>query len=99
MGLDGGTLDVLKPLAESGRLPNIAALMRGGVHAKLNSTILHHSAPAWTSFATGKNPGKQWRIIGFTKIQRNTYKLALANGASNRARTVWQHLSDSSART
>jgi predicted AlkP superfamily phosphohydrolase/phosphomutase len=93
LGLDGATFDVLKPLAEGGRLPNIAALMRGGVHAKLNSTILHHSAPAWTSFATGKNPGKHG-IIGFTKIQRNTYKVGLVNGASNRARTMWQHLSE-----
>lgn len=91
LGLDGATFDVMRPLLQQGKLPHIASLMQGGVHGKLISTVLHHSAPAWTSFATGKNPGKHG-IIGFTKIQNHSHKLTLVNGSMNKARTLWEHL-------
>ena len=57
IGLDGATFDVIEPLIKNGDLPNIASIMKGGVSAELNSTFFPQSAAAWTSFATGKNPG------------------------------------------
>lgn len=91
LGLDGATFDLIDPLIEKGELPNLASIMKKGVRAKLNSTIPHHSAPAWTSFATGKNPGKHG-ILGFTRIVPNSYKLELVYGSHNRARTMWDVL-------
>jgi len=93
LGLDGATFDILKPLIEEGAMPNLAAVMRQGVHAKLNSTILHHSPPAWTSFSTGKNPGKHG-VLGFTKMSPTSYKLDLVYGSHNREKTMWEVLGD-----
>ncbi len=58
IGLDGATFDLIKPWAKKGIMPNIERLLENGVHSNLRSVRPHCSAPAWTSFATGKNPGK-----------------------------------------
>lgn len=58
IGLDGGTLDIMRPLAEAGRLPTFRRLMEEGAWGVLESTIPPVTPPAWASFMTGKNPGK-----------------------------------------
>lgn len=58
IGLDGGTLDVIRPWAEAGELPTFQRLLTEGVSGPLKSTIPAFSPPAWTSFMTGVNPGK-----------------------------------------
>ena len=58
IGLDGATFDLLTPWSEAGHLPNVRRLLEEGAHGTLKSTIPSTTLPAWTSFATGKNPGK-----------------------------------------
>jgi predicted AlkP superfamily phosphohydrolase/phosphomutase len=58
IGLDGATWTVLTPWLEDGSLPNLASLRQAGCWGELLSTIPPLSAPAWSTFATGKNPGK-----------------------------------------
>lgn len=58
IGLDGATFDLLKPWSEAGYLPNLCRLLQEGAHGVLKSTVPSTTLPAWTSFATGKNPGK-----------------------------------------
>jgi predicted AlkP superfamily phosphohydrolase/phosphomutase len=58
IGLDGATFDLIKPWTEAGYLPNFDRLLQEGTHGVLKSTIPFTTLPAWTSFATGKNPGK-----------------------------------------
>jgi len=58
IGLDGVTWDLIKPWAKEGKLPTLKKLMESGVYCDLESTIPPLTAPAWVSFATGKNPGK-----------------------------------------
>ena len=58
IGLDGATLDLIRPWAEEGKLPQLARMMREGVSGELRSTVPPVTAPAWTSFMTGKNPGR-----------------------------------------
>jgi predicted AlkP superfamily phosphohydrolase/phosphomutase len=58
IGLDGATFDLMGPWAHRGHLPNLRRLMSEGAHGILRSTIPWYTAPAWVSFATGKNPGK-----------------------------------------
>jgi predicted AlkP superfamily phosphohydrolase/phosphomutase len=58
VGLDGATWDLVGPWAEAGHLPTIAALMKRGIHGPLESVFPPVTAPAWTSFYTGSNPGK-----------------------------------------
>lgn len=58
IGLDGGTLDVIRPWAEAGELPTFQRLLAEGIAGPLKSTIPTGSPAAWTSFMTGVNPGK-----------------------------------------
>jgi predicted AlkP superfamily phosphohydrolase/phosphomutase len=70
IGLDGLTFDVINPLLDAGRLPNLARLRAEGIAAPLHSTYPDTSAPAWTSCRTGVNPGKHglfsfWRVVNY----------------------------------
>ena len=58
IGLDGATWNILKPWAETDKLPHIKRMMEEGIWGKLESTFPPVTGPAWVSFATGKNPGK-----------------------------------------
>ncbi|HEX2980941.1 MAG TPA: alkaline phosphatase family protein [Anaerolineaceae bacterium] len=58
IGLDGATWTVLSPWIEDGTLPNLARLRNAGCWGELRSTLPPLTAPAWSSFLTGKNPGK-----------------------------------------
>lgn len=58
IGLDGGTYEILKPLAEEGVMPNFKRLLEKGSHSVLESTMPPMTGTAWTTFATGKSPGK-----------------------------------------
>ncbi len=78
LGLDGATFDVIRPLAEAGRLPHLSAWMRSGVCAPLRSTLPPMSFPAWSSFATGLGPGRHG-IFDFTQKQPGAYRVRFVN--------------------
>ncbi len=93
IGWDGATFDLVRPWAEQGKLPNIARLLETGGHGPLRSTIPPWTFPAWTSFMTGKNPGKHG-IFDFFRPRAGSYHLEYVNGSHRRARTFWQILSE-----
>jgi len=94
IGIDGATFDLLKPWMEIGHLPTLSGLVKGGASCALQSTLPPNSAPAWTSFMTGMNPGKH-SIYGFTRVEpENGYEIKVNSGATRYARTVWQYLSE-----
>jgi predicted AlkP superfamily phosphohydrolase/phosphomutase len=93
IGLDGATFDNVRPWTEQGRLPTFKRLLDGGVHGPLRSTFPPVTAPAWTSFMTGKNPGKHG-LYHFIEPQPNSYDLRYTNARSRMAPTVWRMLSD-----
>lgn len=74
IGLDGGTLEVIRPWAEAGELPTFRRLLDEGVSGPLKSTIPAFSPPAWTSFMTGVNPGKHG-TFDFLKRRSGGYDL------------------------
>ncbi len=80
LGLDGADWNVLRPLAQAGRLPNLAAWLRVGVAAPLPSTTPPMSFPAWSSFATGLAPGHHG-IFDFTQKQPGAYRIQFVNAA------------------
>ena len=91
IGIDGGTFDLIRPWTEAGELPNLARLMAGGIHGPLESTLPPITAPAWTTFATGKNPGKH-SVFDFIRPTMGG-QFDLVNATSIRAPTLWQILS------
>jgi len=92
-GLDGATFDIINPLMDKGELPNLAQLMREGTHGKLGSTIPPLSPTAWTSFMTGKNPGKHG-ILDFFWRDTDGYKLKFYTAASRQGKPVWTLFSE-----
>lgn len=93
VGLDGATFDNIKPWVEQGLLPTFARLLDRGVHGTLRSSVPPITAPAWTSFMTGKNPGKHG-LYNFVEPQPGAYKIRYANAKSRVGKTLWQLLSD-----
>lgn len=57
IGLDGGTFNIIDEMPED-ELPFLKGLINNGVKARLKSTCIPFTAPAWTSLYTGVNPGK-----------------------------------------
>jgi predicted AlkP superfamily phosphohydrolase/phosphomutase len=97
VGLDGATLDVIRPLVQAGRLPTLARLMQDGAHGELTTTIPPVTAPAWTSFMTGKNPGKHG-LFDFMRRRSDTYFLTPVDSRSRAGRTVWDLIGDAGKR-
>src|SRR5947199_2150960 len=91
VGLDAATFDLINPWIAEGNLPNLAALMRNGASSRLASILPPITPPAWTSFMTGKNPGKHG-IFHFVETASDSYTMDYANGGSRRSPTVWRVL-------
>jgi predicted AlkP superfamily phosphohydrolase/phosphomutase len=58
IGLDGATWDVLDPWIRDGTLPYLARLRERGSWGPLQSSVPPITAAAWSTFMTGKRPGK-----------------------------------------
>jgi len=58
VGLDGATPDLVERWVAENKLPYLKQMMQNGVYGKLKSTYPPISPAAWTTFATGYNPGK-----------------------------------------
>ena len=97
LGIDGGTWDLILPWVEQGRLPNFSFLLKEGTWGALQSTIPPVTAPAWTSFLTGKNPG-QHGLYNFFELNPDTYGIEYSCAASRKAKTIWRILSDQGKR-
>ena len=58
LGFDGMDPKLARRFMDEGKLPNLKALGESGTFATLGSTQPSESPTAWSSFATGVNPGK-----------------------------------------
>jgi predicted AlkP superfamily phosphohydrolase/phosphomutase len=93
LGIDGGTWDLILPWVDQGRLPHFSMLLKEGAWGSLQSTLPPVTAPAWTSFLTGKNPG-QHGLYDFFEIDPDTYGIQYSSASSRKAKTIWRILSD-----
>lgn len=83
LALDGATFDVIRPMASAGRLPHLSRWMVEGASTGLESTVPPVTFPAWSSFATGLEPGEHG-IFDFTQKLEGAYRLRFVN-ASDRS--------------
>lgn len=93
IGIDGGTFDLIHPWVKENKLPNFASLMKNGTWGDLTSTIPPVTAPAWTSFMTGQNPGNHG-LFHFIEPKPNAYEFRYTNAISRNSKTVWRILSE-----
>jgi len=91
IGLDAATWTLIRPWMAEGGMPNLAKLMKEGVCGTLRSILPPITPPAWTSFMTGKNPGKHG-VFHFIETAPESYAMNYANGGSRRSPTVWKIL-------
>ena len=98
ISLDGATFDVLRPLMAQGYMPNLAKVAEQSLSAELESVIPAVTAPAWTSFMTGKNPGRHG-LFGFTQFDPTDGRIKLTNSRNIRSKTIWQILSEKGKRS
>jgi len=93
IGLDGASFNVLDPLIEKGYLPNIAKVIAGGARSDLETTFPPITAVAWSSFMTGKNPGKHG-IFEFVRRDHKSNRELAVNASFRQGRAIWDLLSE-----
>ncbi len=97
IGLDGATFDVLDPMMQSGRMPNLKRFISDGVAGTLFSTKPPITPAAWTTFMTGKGPG-QHGIVDFEKYDVHNHSLTFNSTFEIKEKTLWELLSDKGLR-
>src|SRR5215211_2891832 len=97
IGLDGASFNVLDSLIEKGYLKNLAKLIEGGARAPLETTFPPITAVAWSSFMTGKNPGKHG-IFEFVRLDHDSKRELAVNASYRQGRAIWDLLSDAGKR-
>lgn len=98
IGIDGGTFDVIRPLADRGELPVLSSLMQNGMWGELESTIPPDTGPAWVSMMTGVNPGKHGIFFFLGGLHDNLRYGRTLGSPDIRFPPLWSVLSESGRR-
>ena len=77
LGFDGLSPEILEPLMEAGRAPNFARLRETGAYRRLATSNPSQSPVAWSTIATGSNPGRHG-VFDFLRRQPKRYLPELA---------------------
>ncbi len=93
IGLDGVPLEIIKPWADAGKLPTLKKFMDESAVGHLASTMPPTSGPSWSSFVTGKNPGKHG-IYDFLFRKRDDYVFPPVNTTRRDGKALWKIVSD-----
>lgn len=89
IGLDGATFDLIGPWIKRGYLPTLAKLMKEGSWGELETVFPPITPAAWSSFLTGKNPGKHG-IYDFLYREKGKYTTAPNNRLTRKATDFWK---------
>ncbi|MDP9169466.1 MAG: alkaline phosphatase family protein, partial [Acidobacteriota bacterium] len=84
LGFDGLDPGVTERLMEEGKLPNFSRLRSLGGYRRLRTTFPALSPVAWSTFATGVNPGKH-NIFDFLNRDLRTYVPELSSAKVTKA--------------
>lgn len=88
VGVDGASPQLIERWVAEGELPGFARLMEEGVFGPLESVPNMRSAAAWTSFLTGRNPGKHG-IYEFYEYAANLQKIRFLKGGDRDGASFW----------
>jgi len=73
IGLDGLEPSIVETMLGRGELPNLARIRKSGSYSRLSTTYPAQTPVAWSSFATGTNPGGHG-IFDFISRDPQTYQ-------------------------
>jgi predicted AlkP superfamily phosphohydrolase/phosphomutase len=77
IGLDGFDPSIVESMLDAGELPNLERLRGEGGYGRVRTTYPALTPVAWSTFATGMNPGGHG-IFDFVRRDPNTYLLDLS---------------------
>jgi len=97
IGLDGADWNIIDPLIEAGRLPNLARLARSGVRGRLHSITPLLSPVIWTSIATGVQPSRHG-IIDFLATTGRDGERVPVTSSLRKTKAIWNMLSEQGLR-
>ncbi|MBW2417810.1 MAG: alkaline phosphatase family protein [Deltaproteobacteria bacterium] len=97
LALDGATFDVIRPLSEAGRLPNLARWIEDGSSAPLRSTTPPVTFPAWSTFMTGLEPGRHG-VFDFTEKVPGAYRLRFVNASDRYGSSLFARVCEAGGR-
>jgi len=106
VGLDGLEPSIVESMLERNLLPNLGKIRTSGSYSRLRTTYPAETPVAWSSFATGTNPGGHGIFdficrdpqtylpdIALSRFERPKSMLALPRVVNRRrGMPVWQHL-------
>lgn len=98
IGLDGATFDLINPWVEEGLLPTFKKIIEKGSYGPLTTIIPPLTGPAWTSFMTGKNPGKH-SLYDFVIPASKSYTGVPINASRRHGESIWSILSRANKKT
>lgn len=97
VGIDGAPPALVRRWMADGELPTLARLREDGVFGTLRSTPNMTSPSAWTSIATGVNPGRHG-IVGFFDRLPGSYRFRQSSALARRAPPWWVLASEAGLR-
>jgi predicted AlkP superfamily phosphohydrolase/phosphomutase len=93
VGLDGAPYELFSSWIGEYKLPTFAKIAEKGVFGNLTSTIPPCTAAAWSSFLTGKNPGKHG-VYEIIARKPGGYGITPVNASYRRGRDILDILSN-----
>jgi len=107
LGFDGLEPTIVDSMLQAGRLPNFARMKERGGYSRVQTTYPAQTPVAWSTFATGLNPGghgifdfiRRDPQVYLPRLAFNTYQQKNAFTAPTavnlrRGTPIWRHLSD-----
>lgn len=93
VGLDGATLDLIRPWVENGELPAVRQILNDGVYGDLQSVLPPVTSPNWKAYSTGKNPGKLG-VFWWQNIDVENQRVYLPQERYHEQTEYWELLSE-----
>lgn len=93
IGLDSAPWGLITQWTQEGKLPAISSIRAEGAAGILRSTFPPLSPAAWSSFATGMQPGKHG-VYDYIHRRAGTYQYTPTNARVRGGKTLWRIISE-----
>jgi len=93
LALDSVCWEVLLPLVSDRTMPALAAFLQKAHYGVLESTVPPHTAAAWTTFLTGKDPGHHG-VLDFVSFDPLTHRFRFHDSSTHRGTNFLTRLCD-----